>query len=712
MSWQKVARLLIAVFVVVFAAVVFLALRRGKDSEPAPPPEVKRIDEKATAQTTGPGHYSRTKEGKVAWSIRWNGGQVTYPEGRSKVFGDVVVEIDRGGRKYKIASREAEVSQNDKLLQQGRFLGDVILTTDDGLEAKTGEAIYDDSDGIVKVPGAVEFTRKRMKGRGVGAIYDRNRDVLWLLDSAHISVAPDEQGKGALEADAKSIGLARADHYVRLEREARIEAEGRTVRADEIVITMTEDDEHIQMIQLRANSRIDGAGGTGLQMMAAKDIDLTYGADGRTLQFAKLMENAVVQLAGAARGPGRRVAGKAIDIAMSPNGTAVTNLTANEQVQLDLPAEGDIPARRIRAASLIAAGADQGLQEATFSGDVDYRETRAARDKTAALNRTARSMRLTVKTKPGLGALQEADFRGNVVFNDGTATTARAPHATYRVDGDRIDLAPSDDPGQGPIVSDGRIEVQARTIAFTLGTHSFNADTKVRGVVLPQKGAKPAGESARVPAMLKQDDMVTVTSNRLEYDGSASRAVYSGDARLWQAETEIRADTITLDDKNGNLTAQTNVKTQFFFEQADAKTKQKKPVRQDGTADSFMYDDAKRVATYTTNAVLNGPEGNLTADKVELHLEGKTNELERVEAYGNVTLKEGVRTVTGARLTYTVAEDGYVMSGVPGKPVYLMEKGQTSCTEMIGPKLVFFRTTHSMKVDGQSKSGTCGTYKR
>lgn len=707
MSWQKVARLLIAAFVVVFAAAVFLALRRGKQAEPAAPPDIKRIDEKAVVQTTGPGHYAHTKEGKVSWSIRWGGGQATYAEGRSRLFGGVRVEIERGGRRYVITSNEAEVSQKDQVLQHGRFLGDVTLTTDDGLETKTGEATYDDADGIIKVPGAVEFTRKRMKGRGVGATYDRNRDVLWLLDSAHITVKADEKGRGAMEADAKSIGLARQDHYVRLTGEARIEAEGRTIRGDEIVVTMTEDDEHVQMIQLRGHSRIDGSGGTGLQMMSANDIDLTYGEDGRTLQFAKLTENAAVQLAGAGRGPGRRVAGKAIDMALSPDGKAVTNLTANEQVQLDLPAEGETPARRIRAASLVAAGAEQGLQEATFSGDVDYRETRAAQGKVAALNRAARSMRLTVKTKPGLGALQEADFRGNVTFTDGTSTTAKAPHATYRVDGDRIDLAPSEDPGVGPIVSDGRSEVQARTIAYTLGTRSFAAETKVRGVLLPQKGAKPPGESGRVPAMLKQDDMVTVTSNRLEYDGSASRAVYSGDARLWQAETEIRADTITLDDKTGNLTAQANVKTQFFFEQVDAKTKQKKTVRQEGTADAFVYDEAKRVATYTTNAVLKGPEGHLTADNVALHLDPKANELQRVEAHGNVTLLEGVRTVTGARLVYAVAEDRYVMSGLPGKPVYLMDKGKTSCSEMIGPELVFFRTTHSMKVVGQSTSRSC-----
>ena len=58
-----------------------------------------------------------------------------------------------------------------------------------------------------------------------------------------------------------------------------------------------------------------------------------------------------------------------------------------------------------------------------------------------------------------------------------------------------------------------------------------------------------------MPAMLKQDQPVTVTSNRLDYDGVAD-ATYSGNALLWQGNgSRISGDTIVLDDRTGNLVA-------------------------------------------------------------------------------------------------------------------------------------------------------------
>ncbi len=61
---------------------------------------------------------------------------------------------------------------------------------------------------------------------------------------------------------------------------------------------------------------------------------------------------------------------------MSPDGATVTNLTAQENVQVDLPVEGDSPARRIRSATLRATGAPgQGMQNAVFEGGVDFVET-------------------------------------------------------------------------------------------------------------------------------------------------------------------------------------------------------------------------------------------------------------------------------------------------------------------------------------------------
>ena len=98
-----------------------------------------------------------------------------------------------------------------------------------------------------------------MKGSGIGATYDRNRDVLWLLDKAQISVAPDPRGEGALEASSGSAGLARADHYVKLTKTPDVTADGRIIDADDITVMLTADDERVQMLQLRGNSRMTGS---------------------------------------------------------------------------------------------------------------------------------------------------------------------------------------------------------------------------------------------------------------------------------------------------------------------------------------------------------------------------------------------------------------------------------------------------------------------
>jgi len=509
-----------------------------------------------------------------------------------------------------------------------------------------------------------------------------------------------------MEGDAKAAGLAKLEHYVRMTGDVRIDADGRILRADDVKINLTEDDKRVQMVEQRGHSRIDGGGG-GPQSMAANDIDLMYGEDGRSLQFAKLVENATVQLAGTGGAGGRRVAGRNIDIALAPDGKTVTNLTATERAQVDLPPEAEGPSRRITADTLMAAGTPEGgLQKATFAGNVVYRETAAARRNVAAIDRTAKSMKLVTKTKPGFGAIEEADFRGNFTFTDGQ-TSAEGPHAVYHVDTETIELEPSDDPGPAPMVSDGKIEVQARTIAFTTTGRTLKADTAVRSSMQPQKKAPASGDATRLPSLLKDDETVFVTSNRLEYNGSAATALYSGDARLWQGnDTSIRADTIVLDDKNGNLTGKEKVETRMMVEHQNSKTKERKRVQQIGRGQTFEYNDASRVATYTTDAYLSGPEGVVTAQRIVLFLKEKVSELEKAEAYDKVTLKEGVREVQGSKLVYTAATDQYVITG----PQVLIIETQPKCNEMMAKVAVYDRTTGSMKADAadaNTKSSPC-----
>jgi lipopolysaccharide export system protein LptA len=715
MRWQKTARLGIAVFIVVFAGFVFLALRKS-GSAPTRAERLK-IDDKAVVQTLGVAEWKRVdKAGKVLFSIK-SQNQKVFEDGRN-VFLDATLTLpDRDGRTITITSNEAETTRpadGSTDFATALLRGNVKLRTSDDLIVTCNDASYSDKEGFLQVPGPVTFTRGRMTGKGNGATYDRPRDVLWILADAQISVVPDATGGGGLQATSGTAGLARADHYIRLSKAAHVVADNRTIDADDLTATLTPDDQKVQGMQLRGNSRIVGTG-AGAQSMSAKDIDLTYAPDGRTLQQSKLMEESVVQLPSEGSGP-RRIAARMIDMTMSPDGATVTLLNAIDSVVLDLPAQGPAPAKTIKASSLVAAGeGGAGLQTATFEGPVDYREVRAAQGDLAAVDRHGTARRLIVHTKPGLGDLQQAEFRGNFKFVDGSQT-AEAPIGLYQVDQDRLDLAPSTtEPGPPPTVTDSQLTVHARTISMTMGTERLRAETDVRSIMerKPDAGRGAQGktqEQPKLPSLLKQDQPVTIRSNRLEYDGAASHALYSGSARLTQpGGTELQADTIELDDKSGNLAAHVKVRTKMLLDDVDPKTKQRTSTETIGTSDDFLYEDAKRLATYTSTgtvlAHLVGPTGDLTGNRIDLFLKQGANELERLEADGTVTTVESNRTARGRHLTYTAADETYVMVGSPVEVVQ-KEVNATSCKKTLAGSLRFQRAVDSIQTEGSPVTTT------
>jgi lipopolysaccharide export system protein LptA len=731
MRWQKIARLAIASFVIVFAGAVFFIMRQRTAAPPDLPQEAAPVPVDAKLVNQGPLEYELTQNGKLRYRIVGKQHRV-YADGRNTVEHVELTLPDRKGKTIVIKADEAELTQPaGKELGVAVFRKNVVLSTNDGLEVKTGSATYTDANGIITVPGAVEFKRGRMCGTGVGATYDNTKDVLWLLDQVRMTVAPEQPGKPASDITANTAGLARSDNYVKLITNARVVSEDRTIAADDLTAFLKPGGgDTIERAELRGNSVITETG-PNPRHMAARDIDLGYAADGRTLERVRLMENGVVTLTATGDAPGRKISGRTIDMAMAPDGATLTALNAADNVVVDLPGQGDAPVRNIRAATLQASGAAPGepLRTATFAGGVEYRETRAGpalserseskgRGAQSALDRTARSQRLIVTTKPGFGDIEQADFHGNFKFSDGKLS-AEAPRGLYAMTADRIDLSPSaGDPGPTPFVNDGHSLVEARNIQVSPGSRKLTADTNVRSTLQPKRDeggergrsgrgiapvAPPGEPPSRMPAMLKKDRPVYVASNRLSYDGVAE-ATYSGDARLWQdqSQSKIDADTIVLNDRTGNMTARTNVSTSMLLEEIDPNTKQKKVSLTTATSDLLVYEDAKRLAVYTGTktepANMKGPYGDVTSNRIDLYLKEGGEELERAEAHGAVTVKETLRTATGDVLVYTAADDTYTMTGNPVEAIEKDTPASTTCKRTLGSTLTFTRSVGSIRV--------------
>jgi len=133
----------------------------------------------------------------------------------------------------------------------------------------------------------------------------------------------------------------------------------------------------------------------------------------------------------------------------------------------------------------------------------------------------------------------------------------------------------------------------------------------------------------------------------------------------------------------------------------DAKdTKPKDHTPSVATAKDMKYEDATRRLTYTGNAHMSGPEGDMTASRIELFLKPSGDELDRAEAYENLTLREQNRETKGSKMIYTTANETYVITGTPVKIVDQCKR------ETIGRTLTFNKGTDSVIVDGNSQIRT------
>jgi lipopolysaccharide export system protein LptA len=696
--WQRGARLFIAVFGIAFA--VFVA-REFKRREFAPAaPAVVRKDPGAVVETTG-GKGWKFKGSREAVNVEYQK-QLTYADGSSKLLGVTIITEERNSdRTFTITGKEGLVGKNESSIALD---GDVRLAGSDGMTVLTEHATYADSDGTVRAPGPVTFTRGRVRGTGTGMTWEQARDVLTILDQAVVHIVPDEKGANAADVTSGAALFARRDKYIRFERTVRIQRGGHVIEAETAMAYLSPDENRIETVELHDRSQMStsNASAGGLQTLSGHDMNLKYAADGEVLEHALISGDALIQLAGEPGTPGRQIAANMIDITLASDGMTPTALVGREAVQLTFPPEAATPGRTIRASNLDARGEPgRGLTRAQFAGNVQYRE------RGGDVNRAASAATLDITLKPGMSSIEEAKFAHGVRFEEGKMG-ALAAAAHYDLDRGTLALSGSEPGATVPHVVTEQIAVDAASIDVTLAGPKVKASGNVRSELKPaSKGTKP-GESAndvKMPSMLKQDQPVIVVGNGLDYDGTVALGTYTGAARLFQGDTSIKGETIVIDNKAGNLSASGGVTTTTVLDEV-GKDKKKERAHSIATSKELKYDDTLRRLTYTTNAHMSGPEGDMTAARIELYLKPSGDELERAEAYENLTLREQNRETKGSKMIYTTANETYVVTGAPVKIVDECQR------ETIGKTLTFNKGADSIVVDGnaqirtQTKGGT------
>lgn len=688
MKWQRTARLIFAIVGIGVAIGVGSTMKRRTPPKTEAP--LPKTDPAAIVESEG-GNSVRIQGSREEGMLKYER-LLTYANGASKMIG-VTLTTERKGTTFTVTGKEGQAGENESSIE---LSGGVTLESTDGMRVTADRASFSKSENVIRVPSAFEFSRGRMKGTGIGFDYHQTEDVIVIGDRAHIEQGADRNGTDAMTLDSGGLEFRRVEKIIRMDRGAKVTRDGMTLEADLAIAHLTQEDEHLDLLELHTNARINSTStGPGtLQLLSGRDINLKYGGDGQTLQHATIAGDALLQVAGERRQPSRQIAANAMEIGLGPNGTTPTSLVARDNVKVTMPGEAGGATRTIASATLDGTGDDsRGLTGAHFTGNVQFSE------RGGGIDRAARSAIMDVAMAPGFGAIEEATFQRGVRFADGPifATAAAAKYVLTR---GVLELSGSEPGSLAPHVVNEQIAVDATRIDVTLDGPVVKATGAVKSELQAKKAGDPASKNdAKLPAMLKTDRPVNVTADQLAYDGTQSRAVYTGNALLWQGETSIKGSSLTIDSKSGDLAAAGPVTTATMLLQDDGKGGKEK-VSSIGTSKAFAYLDSLRRATYTGEAHITGPQGDLTSPRVELFLQASGDELDRAEAYDGVTLRGDGRKTTGQRLTFFGADQRYLVTGAPVSIVD--ECGR----ETTGRTLTFFRATDRIVVDGNEQVRT------
>ncbi|NOT25326.1 MAG: LPS export ABC transporter periplasmic protein LptC [Acidobacteria bacterium] len=696
-----------AAFGIVCAIAVYAAI--GERQSSAPPELLPRLDPRSIIESTGAAfqQFSAAKQEYVIEAER----QLTYEGGATKFIGVTIKVKERGGRDFVISGREAQAGEGQKDLQ---VIGDVRLAASDGFVASTDHATFSDADATVRAAGPVSFQKGRMSGSGIGMSYDQSTDVLTLADTVRVAVT-DEAGKTTMEFTSASATLVRAEDYLSLEGNVHALRGEQVLESDRGRALLSEDDDLVTFIELRGNARV--VGGEAFESMGARDIDLDYSDMGDVLERVVLQGGGTVILAGEDDEGGRQFEGESLELMFAPDQT-LTQATGRGGVRMMLPAAASAPSRTIKARSFDASGEPgKGLTAARFNDQVEFEEKGTTR-------RAARSAAL--RTTLSGQDVTSAVFTTAVSF-EAEGLRASASEVQYDPAGGGLRLRGAEG-GKVPRVSDEKIEIDADTIDVTIEGPRMVATGHVRTVLRPQAagargntgGQAGGAQTTRLPGLLQQGQAANVSAGTLDYQGVAATAAYTGDAMLWQGDTTIRADAISLDQRKADLVAIGNGRSNLPLEGGVSI----------GRASEIRYDDAARRITFasvqpavaaspvnssgarpgagaaaarsTTPAQLSGPQGDLRATRIEVVLAGAASRIDRLEAYRDVDVRLDTRVATGDRLTYFDADGRYVITGVATVPVTIVEE----CRETTGRTVTFFRSSERVIVDGNEEIRT------
>ncbi len=309
--WQNVARLGIVAGLVLFATVLFGAIRERAD--PIDTPGIER-DPTAIIESTG-AELVQTTGGVENYRLN-SGHQLTFDDGSMRFDNGFRLEVAEQEDRDSFVITGAKASVNDAETEV-LVEGGVEMQVSDGLGAATQVATYATDAAEVRMPGPTELTRSGLLAAGQQVVFRRDRGVVELGAEATVTLTGDRD-RAPLEIASAQATLDHDYGFMRFDGGTGIDTEEHRLTADGTSAYFGEDDTALERLELGGTTSIAAKTPepAGLREMQAGAMTLSFVPDTRALDHALLTGTSIVDLMGLDGTTGARVRASTMDVTM------------------------------------------------------------------------------------------------------------------------------------------------------------------------------------------------------------------------------------------------------------------------------------------------------------------------------------------------------------------------------------------------------------
>ena len=592
------------------------------------------------------------------------------------------------------------------------------------IHLKTTDLVFNQKTGNASTKEKIEFNTPQISGSAQGLTYAAANNRLTLESRVNVTFTGDVPAtlvatRGTLTKDPRQFVLDRV----------RVQSGPRDGEADKLTLYLHSDNTleralasgnvtaeakgssserfsaaQLELLMRKGNQGIQSAiftgdvniEGSGTQSGLAKAQRVAFGFAGKKniLQSAHTDGNvSLLQHQKSASGTAQDllVRAAAIDFVVA-HGKRLVRAETSGPAQIELlPVQPATAQETVASAGKFLARFDEKGRLQSLQGESDARvivKTPGQADQVTT------SQNLDATFRPGSG-IQSLVQQGNFTYTDGERR-AWAQQARHTLADHMIVLDGS------PRVADSTTDTTARTIRLNRETGDAYAEGNVKSTyrdLKPQSGG----------ALLASSSAIHVTAASMTARRSPAIAVYTGVARLWQDANILEASSIQFDRDHRSVLAQGSETrpVSTVLVQAD-KNGTVTPVTI--TAARFSYTDANRLAHFEKSVQAKGADLTVNAAEMDVYLKSpeqqgsnqtaKPGKIDHIIATNQVVITQPGRHAEGEQLTYTAAEDKFVLTGGPPS-IFDAEHGKVT-----GVSLTFFRSDDRVLVEGNNSHPT------